>query len=243
MRGNPENNPERRSAGVRINKYLADIGVATRRKADELIAGGKVTVNGRLAAIGDRVREGDIVRAAEAPGRFTYLAYAKPKGVVTANPGPNERAIADLLPPRFRDLFPVGRLDKNSEGLILLTDDGRVTERLLNPARGREREYVAETKRKISPNLKRRLEEGVFVQGDLLRAKSVELLGPHSFRIVLTEGKRHEVKRMAEALRTSIFSLKRVRIENIELNNLPAGQFRLVEGKELRKFLETLGLK
>ncbi|MES2088254.1 MAG: pseudouridine synthase [Patescibacteria group bacterium] len=228
---------------IRINKHLADKGFATRKGADELIEAGKVFVNGKKAVLGQKVGEEDKVEVkGGAPSEARrYLAYYKPKGYVTLNPTTEEKEIADIF--EMEGLFPIGRLDKNSEGLIILTNDGRITDRLLNPKYAHEKEYVVETERELTEMFIEKLEKGVDI-GEATPAKpvEVELLDDHHFSIVITEGKNHQVKRMTEALGVSVKELKRTRVTNIELGKLTPNKSRAIVDKELEKFLKSLNL-
>lgn len=232
------------SNGIRINKYLADKGLVTRKGADELVLAGKVFVNGAKAVLGQKVGEKDKVEirgggAASTPRR--YLAYYKPKGFVTHAPTTGEKAIADIF--EMEGLFPIGRLDKNSEGLIILTNDGRVTDRLLNPKYNHEKEYLVETSTAVGESFRKKLESGVDIgEGEKTKPREVNLIDPHHFTITLTEGKKHQIKRMTEALGVSVTSLKRLRIMNITLGNLKPNTSREIIGKELQAFLNSLGL-
>lgn len=236
-----------KDAKIRINKYLADQGVATRRDADELISAGKIMVNGVKAVLGQKVGPGDKVEiiekksgASQTPRR--YLAYNKPKGYVTHSPTADEKGVGDIF--KMDDLFPVGRLDKNSEGLIILTNDGRITDRLLNPKYEHEKEYVVETERALNENFKNKLEKGVDIgDGEITKPAEVDLIDEHHFSIVLTEGKNHQIKRMAEAVGFSVHELKRTRVMNIKLGNQKPNTAREITGAELEKFLKDLGLK
>ncbi len=247
--------PEARSAArregpafpMRINRYLAERGFATRRAADELIVQGRVSINGRRAALGDKVEESDTVDvrgAALASKNFVYAAYHKPQGVITHSPQEGERDIREALANarELRGTFPVGRLDKASHGLILLTNDGRVTDRLLNPAFDHEKEYEVTTQEPLRPSFKERMEAGVDIGGYVTRRCKVQILGGTTFRVTLGEGKKHQVRRMVSALHNTVVDLKRVRILNLELGSLPEGQYRILAGKELSVFLQKLGL-
>ncbi len=231
---------------VRINKYLADKGLATRKGADELIEAGKVFVNGVKAVLGQKVGAEDKVEVKggvpmAAIGTPRYVAYYKPKGYVTHSSVSGEKEIADIF--AMKGLFPIGRLDKNSEGLIILTNDGRITDRLLNPKYEHEKEYVVETERTVGEGFKEKLEKGVGIgEKRLAKAAKVELLDEHRFSITLTEGRKHQIKRMSEALGVSVRSLKRLRIMNIKLGKLKPNQSREILGKELESFLNALGL-
>jgi len=229
---------------MRINKYLAKEGIATRRGADELIAKGKVFINGRVALIGEKVQKGDKVelRSKNAPKKYLYYAYNKPVGVITHSPQLGEKDIkqsAALSP----DVFPVGRLDKDSSGLIILTNDGRVTDRLLNPGYDHDKEYQVRTAEPLRESFKKTMEAGVDIEGYLTKGCTVRKTGPNSFTITLTEGKKHQIRRMVAALHNSVVGLERVRILNIRLENLKPGAWRLIEGEELKTFLSQIGMK
>jgi 23S rRNA pseudouridine2604 synthase len=230
---------------MRINRYLALKGFATRKGADDLVAAGLVSINGRKAVLGDRVAETDAVEVLQKGRRpakeFVYVAYYKPRGVVTHSPKKGERSIGDIS--RFPGTFPVGRLDKASEGLMLLTDDGRVTERMLHPRFEHEKEYRVTVRENVLPFVKETLEKGVRSQGERLTAKSVTVTGPHSLTIVLTEGKKHQIRRMLDHVRLTVESLKRVRIMDLHLGSLRQGQSRVLHGRARKAFLESIGLR
>jgi len=230
---------------VRINKYLALQGYDTRRGADALIRAGIVLVNGTAAVPGQWVQEGDQVQVVRrAPPRYAYFAYHKPLGIITHSPQEGERGIKEVtkgagMPP---DVFPLGRLDKNSHGLIIMTNDGRVTDRLLNPDRAHEKEYVVRTRNRIRPSFKRAMESGVDIEGYVTRPCKVTVTGEQEFRICLTEGKKHQIRRMVVALHDDVTLLKRTRIMNVTLGGLAPGAARPIAGPELKEFLASLGL-
>lgn len=227
---------------MRINKYLALKGYSTRRGADELIAAGKVLINGKRAALGAKVSENDKIeiRGAARARPYRYFAYYKPRGVITHSPQNNEREIKDVS--GLHGVFPVGRLDKNSEGLIILTDDGRVTDRLLNPEYMHNKEYVVNVAHNIRPNFKTKMETGVNIEGYTTKPCKIKILGERSFRITLTEGKKHQIRRMCAALGNDVVTLRRTHILNIGLDNLNPGTHRAITDSELKKFLTLLGL-
>lgn len=232
---------------VRINKYLADQGHATRRGADELIEKGRVFVNGVPARLGDKVTVDDKVEVRF--GRrskkrvYAYYAYNKPRGVITHSPADDEVDIRESLP-ELADLglFPVGRLDKDSHGLIILTNDGRITDRLLSPDREHDKEYVVQTKLPLRQSFKANMERGVVIEGIDTKPAKVRIMGEKVASITLTEGKKHQVRRMVVALHNEVADLKRIRIMNIRIGSLKAGQARPIEGTELEEFLQSLGL-
>lgn len=229
---------------MRINKYLAHEGVATRRGADELIARGKVLINGRVATLGEKVQRGDKVelRGKQTLNTFVYYAFNKPVGVITHSPQVGEKDIkmsAKLGP----DVFPVGRLDKDSSGLIILTNDGRITDRLLAPGYDHDKEYRVRTSDALRESFKKAMEAGVNIEGYQTRPCKVRKTGPKSFTITLTEGKKHQIRRMVAAMHNTVVELERVRILNIRLDGLKAGELRPVEGAELATFLSQIGLR
>lgn len=230
---------------IRINRYLALRGIATRRGADELIASGRVLIDGRRAKLGDRVESAgvnvEIVKSKKRVKKeHSYVAYYKPRGVVTHSPQEGEPSIEDIS--GFPGLFPLGRLDKSSEGLILLTDDGRVTERLLHPRFAHEKEYVVTVREKIHSQAKAILETGVESEGERLTARQVETLGPHTLKIILTEGKKHQIRRMLDVLHLTVEKLVRVRIMGVHLGALKSGQARTLKGSARASFLKSIGL-
>lgn len=228
---------------MRINKYLAKQGVATRRTADELIAKKKVLINGRIAVLGDKVNENDKVElAGSIPARHNlYYAYHKPAGVITHSPQLGEKDIKQSVP--IDGVFPVGRLDKDSSGLIILTNDGRVTDRLLNPEYDHEKEYQVRVSDTLREGFKKAMEAGVNIEGYLTAPCKVRKTGPKSFNITLTEGKKHQIRRMVAALHNQVVDLERVRILNIRLENLKPGAWRPIAGDELKTFLTQIGMK
>lgn len=242
---------------IRINRYLALKGIVTRRAADELIKKRRVTISGRIAILGDMVEKNDEVLV-NAPhkhvGAYTYIAYHKPIHVITHSPSPahrdkrrnvsgpqkEQKSIANLV--ADKRLFPVGRLDKESTGLIILTNDGRITDRLLNPKHEHEKEYIVGVDKKLTPHVLRILQQGVMIEGYRTKPSRTIFINDHTFRIILSEGKKHQIRRMIAALGLQVHSLKRVRIMNIELGTLKPGQMRNIKGEELNVFLKALGL-
>jgi len=228
---------------IRINKYLALEKHSTRRGADELISQGMVFLNGEPAKLGDMVQETDKVEVHYRAGKkkeLVYLAYNKPRGVVTHSADKGDEDINDLVP--MKGVFPIGRLDKDSSGLIILTNDGRITERLLGPAYYHEKEYVVTTKEKLRSSFEKKMEAGVQIDRDKTRSCEVEILGEKKFSVILTEGKKHQIRRMCTALHQEVDTLRRVRVMNIGIGHLKENEFRKLEGEELREFLQSLGL-
>ncbi len=227
---------------MRINKYLAWKGFSTRRAADELIARQKVTINGKPAELGSKVQEGDKVqvRGAKDARQYRYYAYYKPIGVITGNGEEGERDIMKSV--KLPGVFPLGRLDKASHGLMILTDDGRVTDRLLNPVRAHEREYLVRVKGKLRTSFKAKMEAGVDIEGYKTKLCRVDIVNENTFKVTLTEGKKHQIRRMCVALFQEVADLKRIRIASIVLGKVNPGEYRPIEGAELAEFLRGLGL-
>ncbi len=215
---------------MRINKYLAWKKISTRKGADELVKKNKVFINGKLAVLGDKVGEKDLVEVRGVKQKeYLYFAYNKPIGIETNSPR--------------KDLFPLGRLDKNSHGLLILTDDGRITDQLLNPKYFHEKEYAVRTSNKLRSNFRQKMEAGVNIEGYMTKKCKVTAINDFTFRITLTEGKKHQIRRMCSALFQEVSDLKRERIMNIKLGSLKAGALREIKGKELSLFripLKTL---
>lgn len=234
--------PEEYTYPMRINKYLALNKYSTRVGADELIKNGKVFINERMAILGEKVSKNDkvVVKTDTKKKDYVYFAYNKPKGVISHSPQRGEKDISQST--RLKNVFPIGRLDKNSHGLIILTDDGRVTDRLLNPKYSHDKEYTVTTANKISPSFKNKMESGVNIEGYKTQKCSVTLLGEKTFKITLTEGKKHQIRRMCAALKNDVTDLKRVRVMNIHLGKLGDGQHRPIKSDELQKFLKSIGL-
>lgn len=234
---------------MRINKYMATQNLASRREADRLIEAGKVMLNGKKAMLGDKVNKGDKVALAQEAFQATqasrvYLAFNKPIGVVTHSPVEGEKSIDQVLQYTKTRVFPLGRLDKESHGLILLTNDGRVTERLLSPEHDHEKEYVVKVNKPLTEGVLNRLSRGIKLE-DGEMTKPAEILSEpfiKTLRLVITEGKRHQIRRMLAALGYDVVDLRRVRVMNIELGDLAPGAHREIKGAELKDFLGALGL-
>ncbi len=232
---------------MRINKYLAQKGYTTRRGADLLIEKKQVILNGKIAVLGDTVNESDCVELKGATNKkaYRYFAFYKPKGIITHSPQGDEKDITSYLKNEkdLKNIFPIGRLDKASHGLIILTDDGRITERLLSPERPHEKEYQVEVVRPLRPSFAENMSKGVKLEDYKTKPCKVTVTGDTRFKIILTEGKKHQIRRMVVAMYNEVSDIKRTRIMNVKLGNLKVGEYRKVEGEELKKLLESLGLK
>lgn len=228
---------------IRINKYLAIKNYATRTGADELIKKGLVSINGRRAVLGDKVFEDDNVTVITKGIKKEYVYYAYNKNVnVSTNPDPNSKDILQVTRFPVR-VFPVGRLDKDSHGLILMTNDGRVTDRLLSPRYVHEKEYVVKVEPNFTDKFIKLMGNGVHFDGFISKKCEVWRKSKDTFHIVLTEGKKRQIRRMCEALHHKVINLRRIRIMNIEIGKLQVGEYREIKGKELEELLKALQLQ
>ena len=238
---------------MRINKYLAVKQIASRRKADELVKQKRVLINGRVAILGDDVKENDkiTVKSDSRDIAPIYFAYNKPKGVLSHSAKGDEKDVAQMIKGKTEGarVFPLGRLDKDSHGLMILTNDGRITGKLLNPEENHEKEYIVETKEKLQENFAETIERGVVIREEYSKATYktkpclVNVFSPRKFSITLTEGKKRQVRRMVESMRNEVRDLVRIRIMNIALGKLPENTLRRIKGAELQEFLKELGMK
>lgn len=231
---------------TRLNKYLADQGIASRREADALISGGRVKVNGKTAVLGQKVSPSDKVEVNQKNLKDkVYLAYYKGRGIITHSPDEEETDVATRLYQdyKLKNVYPVGRLDKDSEGLMIITNDGRVTGPLLEPEAGHEKEYEVEVDKNINNFLIKHMTAGVNIEGYTTKPAVVIKMSDKHFKIILKEGKKHQIRRMCAALGYQIQSLKRVRILNIKLDKIKPNQYRIIKDAELQEFLTQLGIK
>ncbi len=234
------------SDGVRINKYLSEVGFCSRRKADALIEADRVTLNGKVPEMGTKVMPGDEVRVdgekvgSKKANKPVYLAFHKPVGIVCTTDTKREKDnIVDFINYPQR-IFPIGRLDKPSEGLILMTNDGDIVNKILRARNNHEKEYVVSTYQPLKPDFVEKMSNGIPILDTITRKCEVEQLGESRFRIVLTQGLNRQIRRMCEHLGYHVRKLKRIRIMNIKLDIDP-GEYReltAAEFKELNRLLE-----
>jgi 23S rRNA pseudouridine2604 synthase len=220
---------------IRINKYLRDKGFASRREADQLIESKKVFVNGKPAKMGMLVYENDRVSLKESGRKeYKYLAYYKPRGLATQSQEGSTSVIAEW---REKGLFPIGRLDKESEGLLILTNDGRLTTKLLSTEAKFEKEYIVKVSGRLRKGIPAILEKGMDTKafGRMLPAKT-KLIDENTLSISLREGKRHQIRVMLAELGYAVFALKRVRIGHITLGKLRPGEVRELTDREIKPF-------
>lgn len=230
--------------GKRLNKFIADSGYCSRREADRLISEGRVRVDGRTGSLGDRVLDGMSVtvdgQSLSGRGEKVYLVLNKPVGIVcTADPR-EPMNVVDYLDYPVR-VFPVGRLDKDSEGLLLLTSDGEIVNRLLRAAGGHEKEYEVTVDRPVTREFLEKMMAGVPILDTVTLPCRVRRTGERSFNIILVQGLNRQIRRMCEALGYSVRSLRRIRIMNIRLGGLKPGQWREVTEGELSELMNRLG--
>jgi len=227
---------------MRLNKYLAHKNYATRRAADALIERGSVRINGRAAALGDKVSETDTVEVIGfVSPEYVYFAYNKPAGVLSMGHEPGVKNIAETA--KFPvPVFPLGRLDKDSEGLLIMTNDGRMTDKLLNPNKDHEKEYIVTVDREITHEFLMKMSQKVDIGIGKTKASKVRRTSNNTFEIILSEGKNRQIRRMCGALGYGVKKLRRFRIMNILLGKLKANQWRKIEGKELSALQKSLGM-
>ena len=229
---------------TRINKYLADRGVCSRRKADDLISSGKVVVNGQVAELGLKVDDSDEVvvdgqMLQVAKPKEVYLAFHKPVGIITSvDPNAHDNVIQYINYPER--VFPIGRLDVASCGLLLLTNDGRLSERITHPRYDHDKEYVVTVDKPIADKDLETMRRGIVILGSMTKPAIVTRSADDTFHITLTEGRNRQIRRMCEELGYDVRKLMRIRVMNIELGNLIVGQHRELTNTEVVQLKKLL---
>ncbi len=228
---------------MRLNKFISESRKASRRGADKLIEEGRVKINGRKAKIGDQVKPGDEVMVNGQRIRLArnnvYLALNKPVGITCTTEKNVKGNIVDLVNHPLR-VFNIGRLDKDSDGLILLTNDGDIVNEILRAENNHEKEYIVSVDKPITPEFVEKMSKGVRILGTKTLPCKVEQLSKYEFKIILTQGLNRQIRRMCEALGYEVYRLQRVRIMNIHLGNLPVGQWRDLTKKEKTRLFQDL---
>ncbi|MCC1497906.1 23S rRNA pseudouridine(2604) synthase RluF [Alcanivorax sp. 1008] len=224
------------SSGTRLNKFISDTGICSRREADRLIEEGQVRINGQVALMGTRVADGDQVmvhgKPLRAKPKAVYLAYNKPVGITCTTDRQVQGNIVDAV--RYpQRIFPIGRLDKPSEGLILLTNDGDIVNKILRAGNAHEKEYVVTVDKAFSDEFVRRMSAPIPILGTMTKPCKVRQVSADTFNIVLTQGLNRQIRRMTEYLGYNVVRLKRVRIMNVRLGGLRAGQWRELSAAEM----------
>lgn len=224
---------------TRINKYLSEVGYCSRREADKLIEAGRVTINGSVPEMGTKIADGDEVRVdgkliSEPKEKPVYIAFNKPEGIVcTTDVGVEPDNIIDFIKYPVR-IFPIGRLDKMSEGLIFLTNDGDIVNKILRARNNHEKEYLVNVNKPITKEFIQQMSEGVPILDTITKKCEVEQITKFRFRIVLTQGLNRQIRRMCEYLGYRVVNLKRTRIMNVKLD-VPTGKWRDLTETELKE--------
>jgi 23S rRNA pseudouridine2604 synthase len=228
---------------MRINKYISESGTTSRRGADKLISEGRVTINGQVAKIGSQVEPGDDVQVSGNPVRvarnYVYIALNKPVGITSTTEKNVKGNIVDLVNHPLR-IFNIGRLDKDSDGLILLTNDGDIVNEILRAENKHEKEYIVTVDKPITPAFLKGMAEGVAILGTKTLPCEVVQLSKYVFQITLTQGLNRQIRRMCETLGYDVYRLQRTRIMNVHLGSLPLGQWRDLSKKERNQLFNEL---
>lgn len=231
---------------MRINKFLSAAGIVSRRGADKWIEDGRITINGELAELGSRVNEEDDVRVDGKPVQLetehVYIALNKPVGITSTTERHIEGNVVDFVNHPLR-IFHIGRLDKDSNGLLLLTNDGDIVNEILREEHGHEKEYIVTVDKPITKEFIRKMESGVEILDTVTKPCKVRQLGPRKFNITLTQGLNRQIRRMCSALGYHVRTLQRTRVLNIHLGDLPIGQWRDLTKKERDELFNILNYK
>lgn len=231
---------------MRINKWISETGYCSRREADKLVEAGKVTINGQIAVLGSQAEEGDDVRIEgrklSGTSRHVYIALHKPVGITSTTETHVAGNIVDFVGHPER-IFPIGRLDKDSEGLILMTNDGDIVNKILRAEGKHEKEYIVTVNKPITPRFVQAMSEGVRILGEMTLPCTVTRISERVFRIILTEGKNRQIRRMCSALGYEVRRLQRIRIMNIHLGNLKSGAWRDLTNEEKQVLGNQLNYK
>ncbi|WP_404988384.1 23S rRNA pseudouridine(2604) synthase RluF [Clostridium culturomicium] len=225
---------------IRLNKYISESGICSRREADKFIEAGKVSINGEKAVVGSKVSNTDTVIvngiAIKPKINKVYIALNKPVGITCTTETHVDGNIINFMNYPER-IFPIGRLDKPSEGLIFLTNDGDIVNKILRAGNNHEKEYIVSVDKPITKEFIAAMEGGVPILDTITKPCKVKKIGKCTFNIVLTQGLNRQIRRMCEYLGYSVSSLKRVRIMNISLSSLPIGKWRYLSEKEVQELL------
>lgn len=228
---------------IRINKFISETGFCSRREADKLVEQGKVTLNGKVAVLGDKATEGDDVRINGKPLKIkksgVYIAFNKPVGITCTTERHIKGNIIDFINHKER-IFPIGRLDKPSEGLIFLTSDGDIVNKILRAGNNHEKEYVVTVNKPIRPDFIQKMGNGVPILDTVTKKCFVRKDSTYVFTIILTQGLNRQIRRMCEYLGYSVTKLKRIRIMNVTLDNILVGKWRNLTENELKEINEAI---
>lgn len=222
---------------TRLNKYLSELGICSRREADRLIQDGVVTINKEVAKIGDKVEETDVIevngKPIKASNKLVYLVLNKPKGITSTTDESDPTNIVKFVNFPTR-IFHIGRLDKDSEGLILLTNDGDIVNKILRSGNAHEKEYVVKVDKMVTDGFLRSMASGVHILGKRTKPAYTEFIDSYHFRIILTEGMNRQIRRMCTTFGYHVTRLMRVRIMNITTDGLPVGKWRYLTNEEIK---------
>ncbi|ARK21583.1 pseudouridine synthase [Sporosarcina ureae] len=228
---------------MRINKFLSGAGIVSRRGADQWIADGRVKINGQLAELGSKVEASDQVvvdgKLVQQEEQLVYIALNKPVGITSTTERHIKGNVVDFINHPLR-IFHIGRLDKDSDGLLLLTNDGDIVNEILREEHGHDKEYIVTVDSPITASFISQMESGVKILDTVTKPCTVKKLGPKTFSIILTQGLNRQIRRMCAALGYHIHRLQRVRILNIELGDLPIGEWRELTDSERKELFRTL---
>ncbi|OWR13945.1 23S rRNA pseudouridine(2604) synthase RluF [Chryseobacterium sp. VAUSW3] len=230
---------------TRINKYLSEVGFCSRREADKMLEQGRITVNGTIPEMGTKVSEEDEILVdgisiRKPEEEHVYIALNKPVGIVCTTDTKRERNNIVEFINHPKRIFPIGRLDKPSEGLILLTSDGDIVNKILRARNNHEKEYIVRVDKPITPQFLHKMRNGIPILGTVTNKCEVEQIDTLSFRIILTQGLNRQIRRMCEYLGYEVKKLKRIRIMNIKLD-LPVGKWRDLTEAEMKELKDLLG--
>lgn len=229
---------ESEQSSINLNKFISDTGICSRREAEKFIVAGRVKINGTVAQLGNRVREGDEVLVDDKPIKAKekplYIAFNKPVGITCTTERHIPGNIIDYIKHPKR-IFPIGRLDKPSEGLIFLTNDGNIVNKILRAGNQHEKEYTVAVNKPITDDFIRKMSNGVPILDQVTKKCRVEKQSNFVFKIILVQGLNRQIRRMCEYLGYSVTSLRRDRIMNITLEGLPVGKWRYLDESEIKK--------
>lgn len=229
--------------GINVNKFISDSGMCSRREAEKLIVDGRVTINNKVAKLGNRVNDGDVVKVdgekIKTINNDIYIVFNKPVGIIcTTELNVKNNIIKYINHPKR--MFPIGRLDKESEGLIFLTNDGNIVNKILRAGNNHEKEYIVTVDKPLNKNFVEKMSNGIPMLGTITKKCTVEIISNYVFKIILTQGLNRQIRRMCSYLGYEVKKLKRVRIMNISLKNLSVGEWRDFTEKELNDILKMV---
>jgi 23S rRNA pseudouridine2604 synthase len=223
---------------ISLNKYISSTGICSRREADAMIEDGAVTLNGEIAQKGNRVSEGDIVKvkgkALQDKPKTIYIALNKPQGIVCTTDLQERQNIVDFINHKER-LFPIGRLDKGSEGLIFLTNDGDIVNKILRAGNNHEKEYIVTVNQRVTSEFTRKMSAGVPILDTVTKRCRIIQLDEHSFKMILTQGLNRQIRRMCEYFGYEVTKLRRTRIMNVKLDGIALGRWRELTSEEMEE--------